>query len=75
MTHDYSIPWLKMMHQEMRDIKKGKSDIDSYALTNEAEFLAVVSEYFFERPDALEKNHPELYDILSKMFLQDPAKN
>lgn len=75
MTHDYSIPWLKMMHQEMREIEKGKSDIDSYALTNEAEFLAVVSEYFFEKPDALEKNHPELYAILSKMFLQDPAKN
>ncbi len=75
MTHDYSIPWLKMMHQEMRDIEKGKSDIDSYALTNEAEFFAVTSEYFFEKPDTFEKNHPELYDILSKMFLQDPAKD
>ncbi|OAQ38176.1 peptidase [Pedobacter psychrophilus] len=75
MTHDYSIPWLKMMHQEMREIEKGKSDIDSYALTNEAEFLAVVSEYFFQKPDTFEKNHPELYDILSKMFLQNPAKD
>jgi len=75
MTHDYSIHWLKMMHQEMREIEKGKSDIDSYALTNEAEFLAVVSEYFFEKPDSFEKNHPELYEILRKMFLQDPAKD
>ncbi|MBK0383500.1 zinc-dependent peptidase [Pedobacter sp. SD-b] len=75
MAHDYSIPWLKMMHQEMRKIEKGKSDIDSYALTNEAEFLAVVSEYFFEKSGAFEKNHPELYNILSKMFLQDPAKD
>lgn len=73
MQHQPTIPWLKMIHEEMRDIQKGKSDINPYALTNEAEFLAVAAEYFFEKPDEFEKKHPELYDIMSKMFLQDPA--
>lgn len=28
MKHDYTLPWLKMIHQEMKQIQKGKSDID-----------------------------------------------
>jgi Mlc titration factor MtfA (ptsG expression regulator) len=59
----------------MHKIEAGKSDINPYALTNEAEFLAVVSEYFFEKPEQLQHKHPELYEILSLIFTQDPAKN
>ncbi|MEO5910629.1 MAG: zinc-dependent peptidase [Pelobium sp.] len=44
-----------------------------YALTNEAEFLAVASEYFFEKPDAFQDKHPQLYDMMSKMFMQNPT--
>lgn len=72
-THDYAIPWLKMMHQEMHRIEQGKSDINVYATTNEAEFLAVAAEYFFSKPDQLQQKHPELYDQLSRMFAQDPT--
>lgn len=73
MPPDYATPWLKLMHQEMRRIQEGKSDIDPYALTNEAEFLAVAAEYFFEKPERFQKRHPELYDRLSKIFRQTPA--
>ncbi|GAA4306672.1 hypothetical protein GCM10023149_00010 [Mucilaginibacter gynuensis] len=72
-AHEYAMPWLQMMHSEMRRIEAGKSDINPYALTNEAEFLAVASEYFFEKPEQLESKHPELYKQLSRMFGQDPA--
>lgn len=65
----YVIPWLQLMHQEMKKIQSGKSDIDPYALTNQAEFFAVVSEYFFEKPDKLREYHPALYEMLSRMFL------
>lgn len=65
----YVIPWLQLMHQEMKKIQMGQSDIDSYALTNQAEFFAVVSEYFFEKPDKLREHHPALYKMLSRMFL------
>ncbi|MCD0487064.1 zinc-dependent peptidase [Pedobacter sp. MC2016-14] len=74
MPHQYVIPWIKMIHQEMTRIEKGKSDINPYAITNEAEFLAVVSEYFFEKPDLLKNKHPELYQVLSTIFSQNPAK-
>lgn len=73
MKHEYTIPWVKMIHQEMQNIEKGKSDINPYAITNEAEFFAVVSEYFFEKPAQLKAKHPQLYEILSATFLQDPA--
>ncbi|WP_316792878.1 zinc-dependent peptidase [Pedobacter frigoris] len=73
MRHEYTIPWIKMIHEEMKRIEKGKSDINPYAITNEAEFFAVVSEYFFEKPDQFRTKHPELYDRLSAIFLQDPA--
>lgn len=73
MKHEYTIPWVKMIHQEMHNIEKGKSDINPYAITNEAEFFAVVSEYFFEKPKQLKAKHPELYQMLSQTFLQDLA--
>ncbi|RFZ95708.1 peptidase [Mucilaginibacter conchicola] len=73
LPHEYIKPWVQMMHQEISKIRAGHSDIDPYAATNEAEFFAVVSEYFFEKPDQLQAKHPELYDLLSKTFGQDLA--
>ncbi len=65
---DRILPWVQLMHREMKRISSGRSDIDPYALTNEAEFFAVVSEYFFEKPDQLKSSHPELYRLLEEMF-------
>ncbi|SFH50109.1 M90 family metallopeptidase [Pedobacter insulae] len=71
LTHEYIIPWVKMMHKEMEMIAKDKSDINPYAITNEAEFFAVVSEYFFEQPGILKDKHPDLYERLSEIFAQE----
>ncbi len=65
-------PWLKLMHTEMENIQRGHSDINPYGLTDEAEFFAVVSEYFFESPDKMKRKHPELYAMLERIFHQDP---
>jgi Mlc titration factor MtfA (ptsG expression regulator) len=70
----YAEPWLKLMHREMQKIRKGKSDIDPYAGTSEEEFLAVASEYFFERPKLFKKKHPQLYKTLKKVYHQDMVK-
>ncbi len=70
--HSYTLPWLKEVRREMKEIKEGHSDINIYALTDDAEFLAVVSEYFFDNPEKLKKRHPELYQFLSKIFRQQP---
>ena len=48
--------------------------IDPYGATNPAEFFAVVSELFFEKPRQLEKQHPELYAQLEGFYKQDPAQ-
>lgn len=73
MPHQYIMPWVKMIHQEINKIEAGKSDINPYAVTNEAEFLAVVSEYFFEEPEQFKEKHPDLYRVLAATFSQDPA--
>ena len=62
--------WLHIMNETVQQIKNGESDIDIYAATNQAEFFAVVSEYFFERPDLLRANHPQLFQMLERIFLR-----
>ena len=70
LEHQYALPWLNLIHKEMEAINDNHSDIRKYGGTNEAEFFAVASEYFFERPDLLKKKHPELYGMLVKCFNQ-----
>ncbi|MGB1247939.1 MAG: zinc-dependent peptidase [Chitinophagales bacterium] len=69
--NQYILPWLDLMNQKIADIHEGKSDINPYGGTSQIEFFAVASEYFFERPLLLEKNHPKLYKSLEKIFKQD----
>ena len=66
-------PWLQLIHRSINEIKANHSDIDPYGITNEAEFFAVVSEYFFKRPDLLQQKHPDLFARLEEIFHQNPA--
>ena len=50
------------------------SELDAYGATNEAEFFAVATEHFFDRPRALRAELPELYDVLARFYRQDPAQ-
>lgn len=75
LEHSYSIPWLRLVHQTIQEMAEGRTDINPYGATNQAEFFAVISEYFFERPDLLSEKHPELYKMLTHIFQQDPAKS
>ncbi len=73
LKHRYVGPWLHEIKNEIAKIEKGTSDISPYALTNNAEFLAVVSEYFFENPEKFKRRHPELYQFLSAIFKGDKS--
>jgi len=64
-------PWVQLMRRKMEEMRRGRSDISAYGLTNEAEFFAVATEYFFERPGVMERKHPELYAMLSRVFNQN----
>jgi len=63
-------PWVELVRRKMEEMRRGDSDINPYALTNEAEFFAVATEYFFERPGVMQRKHPELYTALSRIFQQ-----
>ena len=46
--------------------------LDPYGATDPAEFFAVCSEVFFERPGDLAAGHPALYGELSRFYRVDP---
>lgn len=46
--------------------------IDHYAATSAAEFFAVISELFFEKPATLKMYYPKIYDLLVQFYHQDP---
>ena len=73
MRQQYVLPWLHQMHKEIKHIKKGKSTINPYGATNEAEFFSVVSEYFFNQPEQFSKGHPELFALMEEIYRQDLA--
>ncbi|CAA9589297.1 Inner membrane protein [uncultured Synechococcales cyanobacterium] len=75
---DYPI-WAKVMTEEYQqlctDIERGaKTVIDSYGATNPAEFFAVATETFFEKPQRLLKKHPAIYRLLQRYYQLDPVQ-
>ena len=49
--------------------------IDPYAGHSPAEFLAVLSELFFERPELVHDLYPGVYEQMVLFFRQDPIEN
>jgi MtfA peptidase len=47
--------------------------LDPYAATEPAEFFAVVTEAFFEKPQELRAQHANLYEQLRRYYRVDPA--
>ena len=47
--------------------------LDPYAAEDEAEFFAVATEDFFERPAELRVAHPRLYALLQEFYALDPG--
>lgn len=73
MTNEAVGPWMELIREKTGGIKARKiKDINPYAAEKPAEFFAVTSEYFFENPEKLKKNHPKLFDKLTRFF-SDPS--
>ena len=66
-SHEYT----RLKHDATMD---KKSFLDSYGATNEAEFFAVATEQFFDRPQKLKDQAPDLYSVLQQYYRQDPYK-
>ena len=69
--------WARVLGEEYDELRQAaetgkKSVLDTYGATEPAEFFAVATEAFFEKPVQLKKKHPELYEELKMYYSQDP---
>ena len=69
--------WASVLSHEFENLKRDKKRwrktvMNKYGASNPAEFFAVASESFFEKPRQLKKKHPELYEELKFYFHTDP---
>ena len=72
------VAWARVLGREfdqlVRDTEEShRTLIDHYGATNPAEFFAVVTEMFFEKPRQLLSQHAALYRQLQQFYRQDPA--
>ena len=66
--------WVRVCTAAYDSVRADRSEVlRPYAGTNPAEFFAVATEVFFNRPDALRTHEPELYAELAAFYRQDPA--
>lgn len=67
---------LSKEYQRLRDkVDRGRKTVmDKYGATHPAEFFAVASECFFEKPKQLKKRRPKLYQELRTFYGQDPVE-
>jgi hypothetical protein len=66
--------WARVCSEAFLAHKEGEEDLlRDYAQTNEAEFFAVATEVFFEKPQPMRRELPELYEIMRKFYNLDLA--
>ncbi|HEY9601877.1 MAG TPA: M90 family metallopeptidase [Allocoleopsis sp.] len=75
---DY-VTWGQVFRQEYeqlcRAVERGvETAIDEYGATDPAEFFAVATETFFEKPVQLQRSHPDLYQELKRYYNLDPEE-
>ena len=71
--------WAAAMSGEYRVLQRkarrgGKTLIDRYGATNPAEFFAVATETFFEKPRRMAEHHAELFKVLRDYYRIDPRE-
>lgn len=71
--------WARVLSQEYQKLlndlqRRHQNLIDAYGAENPAEFFAVVTELFFEKPVALKRRHRALYEQLAAFYQQNPAQ-
>ena len=77
--HSAYASWAAILGEEYEKLirkkkRHRKTVIRKYGATNPAEFFAVATEAFFEKPRQLDKRHPELYQELKDYYKVDPLE-
>ena len=67
--------WARALAPEYARLRArpSSSALDAYGAESPAEFFAVATEAFFEKPRQTHARHPELYAELSRFYRLDPA--
>ena len=73
------IAWARILSHEFEKLREDTQHgrpafLNPYGATNAAEFFAVATEYFFEKPRQMLVKEPELYEELKLFYQQDPAR-
>ncbi len=67
-------PWKEILSEAFEQLQQHRDDvIDAYGATSAAEFFAVVTEAFFEKPHQLLDKHPSLYRQFQLYYQLDPV--
>lgn len=69
--------WSRVMAHHFHELQKenlGRGVLRDYGAINEAEFFAVATEAFFEKPKKLRREAPELYEQLRTYYRLDPVE-
>ena len=69
-------PWIQPMADRIQKIRRGqcKAILRDYAGVNQAEFFAVAVETFFEQPEKMKQQDPELFKLMHSYFNVDPSQ-
>jgi Mlc titration factor MtfA (ptsG expression regulator) len=66
----YVARWKALLETTMQNIRNGTSEIDAYGATSPVECFAVLAEYFFSQPEAFREAHPELDELMRRIFVR-----
>lgn len=71
--------WARVLRERFEELRRktlaGEADfLNEYGATSRAEFFAVATESFFERPVEMRERYPDLYRELRGFYRQDPAE-
>jgi len=72
------IAWARVLQKDYEKLRiaarlNHPAFLNKYGAVDPAEFFAVATEFFFEKPKELKLTHPDLYNELKRFYQQDPA--
>lgn len=78
-SRDQELAWAEVMRMEFAALQAAEETgiptlLDCYGARNPAEFFAVATEAFFERPKAMQARHPRMYGEMRRYFQQNPVE-
>lgn len=78
-AHEDYRPWVENLTRNFEDLKERRGRrhrvLRDYGTLNPAEFFAVATEAFFEKPSRMRELHPGLHEELRRYYGFDPASD